>query len=493
MITKINTYEFSTIAQEIDQIEGKENLPPELQEELDALKMEGSLVTTQMLSSQEIADIKTADAKRRERIREIAAIARDGLSNKDFKIYYCDSIVKFDKHNDILKECNKLKFRYNKEDSTATKTVEMKLKIIPNDEGKDRFFPSKDGWQSVKYNEDWEVNFDSISSGEYLAELKMNDTIYKHEFRMQKECASGYCCEVCGRNLTITVNKLKKIFEGSKSEKLTPNTAEIFTKALKGGGYKTCKQHAHFFSQIILECNNFTDFTEGYWFTLLNIYQTFGKQTENNTQEVIYSQSFWDDEKYIDYISSNRCLHRYIEKPEDTISTKYKASTDKITKSRGSRSISFPKSFSKSKDSTAIYNLKRINSETNGKNLYNLVYKNKNGNNEDGDGWKYRGRGIIQLTGRKNYRDASTKANETYGTAFDWEANPDELETDTKSIIYSATSWFLNNFKPISILDNMTSYEVTKKVNTASHHKSERKQNYDRLTSDIKLYKCDKK
>ncbi|NVN18504.1 hypothetical protein GUA46_09130 [Muricauda sp. HICW] len=80
VITKINTYEFSTIAQEIDQIDGKENLPPELQEELDALKMEGSLVTTQMLSPKEIADISTADAKRRERIKEIDAIAENLIS-----------------------------------------------------------------------------------------------------------------------------------------------------------------------------------------------------------------------------------------------------------------------------------------------------------------------------------------------------------------------------------------------------------------------------
>ena len=59
-----------------------------------------------------------------------------------------------------------------------------------------------------------------------------------------------------------------------------------------------------------------------------------------------------------------------------------------LSKTREGLSISFPKSFSKSKDSTAIYNLKRINSKVNGKNLFNLVYKNKNGNKskEDKDG-----------------------------------------------------------------------------------------------------------
>jgi predicted chitinase len=413
--------------------------------------------------------------------------------SREFEIYYCDSIIKLDNHNDIFKECNKLKLRYKKEDSTASKTVQMKLKVIPRDEAENRFFPSKDGWQSVKYNEDWEVGFDSIPSGKYLAELKLNDSIYKHEFRMQKGCTSGYCCEVCGRDLTIDLSKLKKIFDTSESDRLTIDAATIFTKALKGGGFDTCKQTAHFFSQIILECNNFNDFKEGYWYKLLTMYNIFGRQTGNDTKETLYSQSFWDDEQYINYISSNGCPHRYVKRPTDTTSTKYKASTDFVTKSRDELSISFPKSFSKGNDSTAVYNLKRIDSKMNGKNLFNLVYKNKNGNNKNGDGWKYRGRGIIQLTGRENYRNASIKANATYGTTFDWESNPDKLETDTESIVYSATSWFLNNFKPIDTLDDMTSYQVTKKVNTASHHKKERKQNYDRLINDVKLYKCDKK
>ncbi|MHA7831420.1 MAG: hypothetical protein ACX93O_09985 [Flagellimonas sp.] len=82
VITKINTYEFSTVAQEIDQIEGKENLPQELQQELDTIRMEGNLATTQMLSPQEIADISTADGRRRDRIKEIAAIA-----GEDFVIF----------------------------------------------------------------------------------------------------------------------------------------------------------------------------------------------------------------------------------------------------------------------------------------------------------------------------------------------------------------------------------------------------------------------
>ena len=64
------------------------------------------------------------------------------------------------------------------------------------------------------------------------------------------------------------------------------------------------------------------------------------------------------------------------------------------------------------------------------------------GNTEPGDGWKYRGRGYIQLTGKKNYMDASMAI---YGDDRLVE-NPD-LITQSSQVSAEVTAWFMERGK----------------------------------------------
>lgn len=60
--------------------------------------------------------------------------------------------------------------------------------------------------------------------------------------------------------------------------------------------------------------------------------------------------------------------------------------------------------------------------------IASCVYAGKNGNGDEasGDGWKYRGRGLKQLTGWGNYRDAADALGRPYAEQPDLVAKPED-------------------------------------------------------------------
>lgn len=91
--------------------------------------------------------------------------------------------------------------------------------------------------------------------------------------------------------------------------------------------------------------------------------------------------------------------------------------------------------------------------------LGNTVYAGRlgNGRPESGDGYRYRGRGMIQLTGRENYR--------TYGKiiGYDLEANPDLLREYGISALVAGAFWRARNLNRWADIDDVTS--VTRLIN----------------------------
>lgn len=90
--------------------------------------------------------------------------------------------------------------------------------------------------------------------------------------------------------------------------------------------------------------------------------------------------------------------------------------------------------------------------------IANKVYANRygNGNEQSGDGWKYRGRGFIQCTFKDNYQ-ALSNATET-----DFVNNPDTLKEDKYAIL--SAGWFWNMREINCIADKGLIDEVIRQV-----------------------------
>jgi len=93
--------------------------------------------------------------------------------------------------------------------------------------------------------------------------------------------------------------------------------------------------------------------------------------------------------------------------------------------------------------------------------IANKVYANRMGNGDEhsGEGWKYRGRGLIQLTGKDNYRRFSHAAFDD-DTILD---NPDLL-LEPYYALHSAC-WFWNDKMLNDYADTQDLVTMTKKIN----------------------------
>jgi len=92
--------------------------------------------------------------------------------------------------------------------------------------------------------------------------------------------------------------------------------------------------------------------------------------------------------------------------------------------------------------------------------IANRVYCNRMGNGDEasGEGWKYRGRGPIQMTGKNNYAAFS----KDFGV--DAVKNPDIVSTDKNTALLSAI-WFWNKNSLNTVADTGNVTFMTQKIN----------------------------
>ena len=103
--------------------------------------------------------------------------------------------------------------------------------------------------------------------------------------------------------------------------------------------------------------------------------------------------------------------------------------------------------------------------------IANKVYANRMGNGDEasGDGYRYRGRGIIQLTGKANYQAFSPEVVK----------NPDSLSTNMDMAIKSAV-WFWSKNSLNTLADRSDIVGITKRINGGTNGLQDRVELYNK-------------
>ncbi|NPE52393.1 glycoside hydrolase family 19 protein [Dickeya dadantii] len=102
--------------------------------------------------------------------------------------------------------------------------------------------------------------------------------------------------------------------------------------------------------------------------------------------------------------------------------------------------------------------------------IANLVYAGRMGNTQSGDGWNYRGRGLIQVTGRNNYKSCGA------GLLLDLIKSPEMLEQDQYAALSAA--WFYSSSGCLKYSGDIE--RVTLVINGGRNGLDDRRARYDR-------------
>jgi putative chitinase len=113
--------------------------------------------------------------------------------------------------------------------------------------------------------------------------------------------------------------------------------------------------------------------------------------------------------------------------------------------------------------------------------LANLVYAGRMGNGPvaSGDGWAYRGRGLIQLTGRSNYRAAGAVL------GIPLETDPDRARTPWNACLIAGWFWSMRNCNAPADQGEAGLAAITKAINGGRHGIEDRARRYERALAAL--------
>ena len=108
--------------------------------------------------------------------------------------------------------------------------------------------------------------------------------------------------------------------------------------------------------------------------------------------------------------------------------------------------------------------------------IANHTYANRNGNGDEatGDGWRFRGRGLIQVTGRANYLAYSQAVAEPSVMT-----SPEQLALPPHAALSACWFWHVNGLNALADVGDEVSFNtITYRINGGYNGKEDRLQNW---------------
>lgn len=195
--------------------------------------------------------------------------------------------------------------------------------------------------------------------------------------------------KICPRCKNLTIEELNKIFTNAAEDK-KKLIINAFNKANTKFGLNTCQQKAHFFAQVMEEVGSSINIKDG---------------------------------ESLNYAAEDLPIHfsRFRINPEK----KYNKNTN------GPNDLAY-------KYGRSSQNGYKANQQM----IANITYANKedNGDTKSGDGWKYRGRGIIQITFKRKYSKINKRIKTDY-PEFEISIDANNINNINEGTIASMAYW----------------------------------------------------
>lgn len=110
--------------------------------------------------------------------------------------------------------------------------------------------------------------------------------------------------------------------------------------------------------------------------------------------------------------------------------------------------------------------------------IANHVYGGRLGNKNPGDGWRYRGRGLIQVTGLANFEGITETLAERVGGVPDFTLHPELLESPKWAAMSAGAYW--DDHELNELADRGAFDQITTRINGGQVGKADRRARYAR-------------